>query len=153
MGNMMEMLVKLAVAALFGGIVGTERQLKGKPAGLKTNMLISVGACFYVVLGINATGGNTNSDLLFRIIAQIITGVGFIGAGTIMRWGNQDEGKKTVHGLTTAAAIWVVSAIGVAVGLGLYLPALVVSVMTFIILFFLSEAELKPRLKRTIKKK
>jgi putative Mg2+ transporter-C (MgtC) family protein len=126
--------LKIFLSALFGGVVGLERELRGKPAGLKTNMLISLGSCLYVLIGLSIAGVNPEGSEIARIVGQIITGVGFLGAGTIMHRENQ-----VVGGLTTAAAIWVVAAIGAAVGIGLYLEAGLVSLITAVFLHFLNE--------------
>ncbi len=131
---------KVLLAGVFGGLVGLERQIKGKPAGLKTNLLISMGACLYTSMSLFSDGG-TAGEVSGRVMSQIVTGVGFIGAGTIMRLGDKREGDVYVGGLTTAAAIWMVAAIGIAVGLGLYFAAATISVAVFFLLLMLSEAE------------
>src|SRR5262249_46826822 len=111
----LELLLQLLLAALLGGIVGVERELKGKPAGLRTNVLICVGATLFTVLSLHVAEGRGDPG---RVAAQIIPGVGFIGAGTILHM------RGAVTGLTSAATIWVVSAIGVALGLRAYVEAL-----------------------------
>src|SRR5258708_12234456 len=111
-----DLLVKLLLAALMGGTVGFERELAGKPAGLRLNILICVGAALLMDLSvrIGMVEGQRIGDPS-RIAAQIVTGVGFLGAGTIM------QAQGTVMGLTSAATIWVVAAIGMTLGPGLFL--------------------------------
>jgi putative Mg2+ transporter-C (MgtC) family protein len=118
-------LARLLLAAVLGGIVGLERQLRHKPAGLRTNMFICFGAAMFTVLSKQLAGVESDSA---RIAAQIIPGIGFIGAGSIL------HAKTSVTGLTTAATLFVVASIGMAAGGGLYLTA---CFATLIILFAL----------------
>jgi putative Mg2+ transporter-C (MgtC) family protein len=115
----LDLLGKLGLAILLGGIVGFERELAGKPAGLRTNILICLGATLLMDMSqrIGLVDGHRIGDP-GRIAAQIVTGVGFLGAGTIM------QGGGTVTGLTSAATIWVVAAIGMAVGGGYYIEGI-----------------------------
>jgi putative Mg2+ transporter-C (MgtC) family protein len=112
----LDLLVKLALAVFLGGIIGFEREINGKPAGLRTNILICVGATLLMDLSvrIGLIDGHRIGDPA-RIAAQVVSGVGFLGAGTIM----QSQGMVT--GLTSAATIWVVAAIGMTVGAGYYI--------------------------------
>lgn len=111
---MYDILIKIFLALMLGGILGMERQYHDKPAGYATNCLICLGAMLFTVLSeyMGAAGGDPG-----RISAQIVTGVGFIGAGSILRDGNK------ISGLTTAAGVWLVAAIGMAVGYGQYVLA------------------------------
>ena len=124
---------KLAMAVLLGGGIGLEREIAGKPAGLRTNMLICVGAALFMHLSIVvgeigfAHDGHPYGDVT-RIAAQIVTGVGFLGAGTIM------QSRGTIIGLTSAATIWVVAAIGTAIGAGYYVDALGTTAMVMVVL-------------------
>jgi putative Mg2+ transporter-C (MgtC) family protein len=111
----LELLVQLLLAALMGAIVGLERELRGKPAGLRTNTLICLGATLFTVLSHQMAGPHGDPA---RIAAQILRGVGFIGAGTILHM------RGSVSGLTSAATIWVVAAIGMALGSGAYVEAI-----------------------------
>ena len=113
-----ELLLKLALAVLLGGAIGLEREIAGKPAGLRTNILICVGAALLTDVSLNIRGmmGAANADPA-RLAAQIVSGIGFIGAGTIM------QARGTVTGLTSAATIWVVAAIGIALGANMYVEA------------------------------
>ena len=115
----LDLLVKLLLAVLLGGIIGFERELAGKPAGLRTNILICIGAALLMdmSLRIGIADGKRIGDP-GRIAAQIVSGVGFLGAGTIM----QSQGMVT--GLTSAATIWVVAAIGMAIGAGYYVEGI-----------------------------
>ncbi len=114
-----DLLVKLLLAVLLGGIIGFEREIAGKPAGLRTNILICIGATLLMDLsvGIGMVDGKRIGDPA-RIAAQIVSGVGFLGAGTIM------QAQGMVTGLTSAATIWVVAAIGMTVGAGFYVEGI-----------------------------
>jgi putative Mg2+ transporter-C (MgtC) family protein len=114
------------LAAVCGGAVGLERELRDKPAGLKTNALICLGAAMYVYLG-GLLSADGNGDPT-RIPGQVITGMGFLGAGAIIRDGG------SVHGLTTAATLWTVTAIGLFIGTGYFTIAIVVTITTIAIL-------------------
>ena len=103
----LEELYGILLSILFGGIIGIERELKGKAAGLRTQILICMGATLFTQLSMAMAGSTPDKG---RIAAQIVTGVGFLGAGTIM------QGKGSITGLTSAATIWLVAAIGTAVG-------------------------------------
>src|SRR3954452_13752128 len=119
--------VRLAVAALLGGAVGVERKWSGKSAGLRTHMLVSLGAALFVLVPQQA--GLTSSDLS-RVIQGIVSGIGFIGAGAILKRTDQEE----VKGLTTAAGLWLTCAIGIAVGLGREATATLGTLLTLLIL-------------------
>ena len=111
----LDLMAQLALATLLGGAIGLERELGGKPAGLRTNILICLGAVLYTSLSIDLAGDRADPG---RVAAQIVTGVGFIGAGTIL------HARGAVVGLTSAATIWVVAAIGVALGSRHYLEGI-----------------------------
>jgi putative Mg2+ transporter-C (MgtC) family protein len=130
------------MAILLGGAVGLERELKGKPAGLRTNILICVGAALLtdVSIGLATTADGARVGDPARLAAQIVSGVGFLGAGTIM------QGQGMVTGLTSAATIWVVAAIGIAVGAGLFIEAAGAGILVTGILAWLGRIE--PRLRR-----
>jgi putative Mg2+ transporter-C (MgtC) family protein len=123
---------RLIVAALLGGAIGVERQLKHRPAGLRTNMFMCFGsALFTVISSLMAAGGPEDT----RIAAQVVTGIGFIGAGVILRSG------ATVQGVTTAATIFVVAAIGMCAGAGLMFPALIATILVIFGLLVLGVLE------------
>lgn len=129
-----EILLRLGLAALLGLIIGLERELKNKPLGLKTCIVISVASCLLTVISIEAAlqyadvQQNIRTDPM-RLAAQIVSGIGFLGAGVILR-----RGGFSVSGLTTAAIIWAAAGIGIAVGGGFYFEAITA---TLIILFSL----------------
>src|SRR5438046_2673644 len=110
----LDLMLQLSLATLLGGAIGLERELGGKPAGLRTNILICMGSVLYTKLSITMAGAAYDPT---RVAAQIVTGVGFIGAGTIL------HARGAVVGLTSAATIWVVAAIGVALAAAFYWEA------------------------------
>lgn len=117
--------VRIALAALFGAVLGMERELKGQPAGLRTHMLVAVGACLFTLVGVYAyqgipptADGVLRADIT-RVASQVVVGIGFLGGGAILRHG------ASVRGLTTAANLWTVSAVGLTVGFGFYFAAAV----------------------------
>ena len=128
----LELLVQLVLAVILGGAVGLERELKGKPAGLRTTILITVGATLFTALSYRISAGHGDPG---RIAAQILTGVGFIGAGTILHM------RGAVTGLTSAATIWVVAAIGMAIGARAYVEALGATLVVMLVLAGLGPAE------------
>lgn len=136
-----DLLGKLVLAVILGGAIGLERELKGKPAGLRTNILICMGATLLtdVSMTISMQNGSRIGDP-GRLAAQIVSGVGFLGAGTIM------QGSGMVTGLTSAATIWVVAAIGIAIGAGNYVGAAGAGALVTIVLAWLGRVE--HRLKR-----
>ncbi len=122
-------LLKFLLAILFGGLIGLERELKGKPAGFRTNILICLGSALYMILSVKISSDPG------RIAAQVVTGIGFIGAGTII------QSKGTITGLTTAATIFVVAAIGLAIGSNQILLATVFTTLVLLVLTFLANIE------------
>jgi putative Mg2+ transporter-C (MgtC) family protein len=133
LGGEAELGLRLVVALLLGLILGTERELRGHPAGIKTMGLISIGACMFTALGLLPTFGKTVDPT--RIAAQIVTGVGFLGAGAILRQGDD------VRGLTTAASIWVAAAVGMAVGFGYYAVAVFAVLLVVVMLLAIRPVE------------
>jgi putative Mg2+ transporter-C (MgtC) family protein len=125
-------IVRLLVAAILGGIIGLERQLRHKPAGLRTNIFICFGAAMFTILSRELAGTEADST---RIAAQIIPGIGFIGAGSIL------HSRGSVTGLTTAATLFVVASVGMAVGGGLYITAVFATVLILIALAALGNLE------------
>jgi len=131
MAQLGHVLVRVMVAAALGGLLGAERERAGKAAGLRTHMLVALGAALFVLFP--AEAGMSTSDLS-RVIQGVATGIGFIGAGTILKRAETDE----IQGLTTAASIWLTAAIGMAVGAGqLWLPV-ICAVTAWVILFVMS---------------
>lgn len=129
-------LSRCGTAVLCGALIGLERELKGKPAGLRTNILIALGSAMYMSVGLllSHEGGETGADPS-RIAAQVVTGIGFIGAGCII------QDRRRVIGLTSAATIWVVAAIGIISGAGFPVLALVSSLIVVLTLTVLGWVE------------
>jgi putative Mg2+ transporter-C (MgtC) family protein len=119
--------VRLAIAALLGAIVGVQRERSGKPAGIRTHMLVASGSALFVL---GALEFGMDSDPLSRVIQGLITGIGFLGAGAILKL----EEKRQIEGLTTAAGIWLTAGIGLVVGLGRFGLALVSVVLAWFVL-------------------
>lgn len=132
-----ELLLRLVLACVFGGIIGYERQSRRKSAGLRTNVLVCLGACLIMILSqeiYQHVEGKTNADPA-RLAAQVVSGIGFLGAGAIMKEG------LTVTGLTTAACLWVVAGVGLAVGGGFYSGAFITTALVFVTLGVLSRLD------------
>jgi len=128
-----------------GGIIGWERQLRHKPAGFRTHMLVSMGSALFVLIPL-AMGKNPNGlDAVERVIQGITAGIGFLGAGEILRQSQQEIGKVEVHGLTSAAAIWVSAALGTAAGCGLWQLALIGALMSLFVLRVIKKLERRSR--------
>jgi len=127
-----ELIARLIIAALLGGFIGFEREYSNKDAGLRTHMLVSMGACLFMIVsafGFNESLSNPSVHLdPSRVAAQVASGIGFLGAGSILLRG------KFIAGITTAASIWTVAAVGLAVGGGLYIEAISGSLVVLSIL-------------------
>src|SRR5213594_4488008 len=128
----LDLMLQLGLATLLGGAIGLERELGGKPAGLRTNILICMGSALYTQLSLALVHGSADAS---RVAGQIVTGVGFIGAGTIL------HARGAVVGLTSAATIWVVAAIGVALGSGFYLEGIATTLVVLAVLAGLGRVE------------
>ena len=126
-------MLSIVLAVVLGTIIGAEREFSGKAAGLRTNVLICLGAAVFTIISRQMAVGT--NDSLTRIAAQIVTGVGFLGAGAIIR------DTAGVHGLTTAATIWLVASVGMACGAGLYLLATISTLLTIVVLLGLAKLE------------
>jgi putative Mg2+ transporter-C (MgtC) family protein len=120
----LESLLRIVAAAVAAGILGLERETQDKPAGVRTFAVVGIGACLFTIAGEIAFEGK--DDPVSRLVAQIVTGIGFLGAGTII------QVKDRVEGLTTAAGIWAVAAVGMAYGFGLYVLATGVTIILLI---------------------
>jgi putative Mg2+ transporter-C (MgtC) family protein len=134
--QMVRVVVRVLTAALMGALLGYERERAGKPAGLRTHMLVALGAALFVLFP--AEAGMEVADLS-RVIQGVATGIGFIGAGTILKNAENEQ----VEGLTTAASIWLTGAIGMSVGAGQLWLSLVCAVSAWVILFVLARWELR----------
>ncbi len=144
LGAPAEHLFRLSVAALCGGLIGLEREIRGRQAGFRTNLLVCVGSAMVMVVSIslattnwpshNTIGVQTNTDP-GRIAYGVMGGIGFLGAGTII------HNKGSIRGLTTAAALWCVAAIGLGAGLGLYVTTLLATLIVVAVLWVLNYVE------------
>lgn len=140
------LLLRLLLASLLGGIIGLEREIHGRPAGFRTHLLVSLGSCLFCICsvefyrifgdfsGINPIGVDPG-----RIAAQVVTGIGFLGAGAIIRE------KASIRGLTTAACLWVAAALGIACSIGLFYLAICVTAVALISLLLLKQVEKRLR--------
>lgn len=144
-----ELLLRIMAAAVLGGLIGLEREMGDQPAGFRTHLLVSLGSALFTLVGAYGVAPLLGHDVATRfdptrVAAQIVTGIGFLGAGAILRQG------LTVRGLTTAAALWVTAAIGMAVGLGYWAGAAFSALVTILSLYGLKRVErpLMRRLKR-----
>lgn len=136
--DLVELVLRLGTASILGGLIGLERERHNRPAGLRTHMLVAVGSALLMMISIAVAEqyiGQSASADPGRIAAQVVSGIGFLGAGTILREG------LTIRGLTTAASLWVVSALGLASGAGYYVAASVVTVLTLGTLILMSRLE------------
>jgi len=126
----LDYIIKLTLAASIGSIIGLERKFARKDASLRTFMLISLGSCLYTIISLDPSFNSSTSDPA-RVTAQIVAGIGFLGAGVIFRNGN------STSGLTTAALMWFTGGIGIACGIGFYSLAIFCLVLTQVYLFIL----------------
>ncbi|QCO68796.1 MgtC/SapB family protein [Luteimonas yindakuii] len=129
-GDMTVMIARLVVAAVLGGIIGWEREQKGRAAGLKTHILVSIGSALFVLAPL--THG-ISADEVTRVMQGIVSGIGFLGAGAILKL---DKGER-IEGLTTAAGIWMTAAIGMAAGMGQEWVAIITTLVAFIVVALL----------------
>lgn len=130
-------ILRLVTSVLLGAIIGFEREHRGKPAGLKTHILVSLGSCLVAILSVNlyaGVQGLTNADPA-RLAAQVVSGIGFLGAGAIIKEG------PTIRGLTTAASLWVVASVGLAAGVGMMVGAMATAILVVIVLQWLPKLE------------
>ncbi len=130
----LEIIFRLGWASLFGALIGWERELRNKPAGLRTNMLVSMGAALFVLVPFQLDIVQISPDSLSRVIQGVITGVGFLGAGEIFSESKPESNKLRVRGLTSAAAIWISAALGVVAACGLWQIGLIAVLMAWLIL-------------------
>jgi putative Mg2+ transporter-C (MgtC) family protein len=124
---------RLTSALLVGGVIGWNRQATGKPAGLRTHMLVSLGAAIFVLVPLMADT-SASVDTVSRAIQGVATGVGFLGAGEILHSSGEPSGKPSVRGLTSAATIWLTAALGIVAGCGFWQLSLLSTLMTLFIL-------------------
>jgi len=137
-----DMIIRLLLATLLGGLIGLEREVHGRPAGFRTHLLVSLGACLFTIASIdfyrlygNFSGTGPVGVDPARVAAQVVTGIGFLGAGAILKE------RASIRGLTTAACLWVAAAVGLACGSGMYQAAIVVTVLAVASLLLLKKVE------------
>jgi putative Mg2+ transporter-C (MgtC) family protein len=138
----MDLVLRLLLASVLGGIIGLEREVHGRPAGFRTHLLVSLGSCLFVITSVefyhlygNLPGRQAIPVDPGRLAAQVVTGIGFLGAGAIIRE------KASIRGLTTAACLWVAAALGVACGIGLFYLAMSVTAIALGSLLLLKQVE------------
>jgi len=132
--QMVSLVLRLLTAMILGALVGAQREQSGKPAGLRTHVLVAMGAALFVLAPLEA---GMELDGISRVIQGIVTGIGFIGAGAILKL----HEKREIEGLTTAAGVWMTAAVGIAAGLGRLGLALVSTILTWITLSALQKIE------------
>lgn len=131
---------RLLLSLLLGGIIGWERQRKRKPAGLRTHMIVSLAAALFVMVPI-VLGALKDGDSISRVVQGIAAGIGFLGAGEIVRSSGAQSDSIRVSGLTSAAAIWASAALGVAAGCGLWQLGLISALLCFLVLRVMKKFE------------
>ena len=144
MRQLIHVIIRLIAAVILGAIIGMQREATGKPAGLRTHILVTLGTTVFVVA---CNGFGMSSDGLSRVIQGIITGIGFIGAGSILKLSEE----RDIKGLTTSASVWMAAAIGVAVGLGVLGLALLATIFTLIVLTLAGKFEFQAEKKPVVK--
>lgn len=136
-GEVTQLIVRLGLAAVFGGILGFEREHAGKAAGVRTHMLVALGSAFFVVVPLQA---GVDPESLSRVLQGVISGIGFLGAGTILKGTRRGQ----IYGLTTAAGIWFTAAVGIAAGLGRIVTALLGTILALLTLMLIPLVVAKP---------
>ncbi len=136
----LDIAIRLAVALVLGGAVGLEREVHGSDAGLRTHILVSLGSALMMIVSILMSQAFPGSDPA-RISAQVVSGIGFLGAGSILR------STGSVRGLTTAASIWAIAGIGLAIGAGFYSSGLIAALLILVTLWLLRSVEKALKLK------
>ncbi len=144
MEDQLIMVFRILLATVLGGVVGYERELHNRWAGFRTHILVCVGSCLVMITSIylsTSFSGQANADP-GRLAAQVVSGIGFLGAGTIL------HSSSHIRGLTTAANLWMIAGVGLAVGCGLYIPAIVTTFLAYVILEYFGPLESMFRTKR-----
>lgn len=135
MDSYIEIAARLILSCILGGAVGIERESIHRPAGLRTHVLVSLGSALFTLVSIHGFGGNNNVTDPSRVAAQIVSGIGFLGAGTIIRH------RAGIRGLTTAASLWTVAGIGLGVGSGYYAGSVIATTLVLVSLIMLRKIE------------
>ena len=132
-----DVVIRVVLSIILCGLIGIERKFYHKPAGFRTNVLVGLGSTILMIISLYIlTNYNEGGSVdISRIASQIVTGIGFLGAGAII------QGRGSIHGMTTAATIWVVAAIGIAVGLGFYFTAVIATIGALVVLVILGRME------------
>lgn len=133
-------IAKLILAVCIGGVIGWNRQSLGKPAGLRTHMLVCLGAALMVSIPLQLSA-SPSPDAISRVVQGVATGIGFIGAGEILQRSVQGTARPKIQGLTSAAAIWTTAALGLATGCGLWVTSLVGLLLVWLILVVVTRLE------------
>lgn len=144
--QLVHFLIRLMAASVLGAVVGWNREKAGKPAGIRTHILVCLGTSVFILA---CSGVGMSSDALSRVIQGIVTGIGFLGAGSILKLNEE----RDIQGLTTAAGVWMTAAIGVAVGLGSLGVALLSTVFTVIVLALAGPFERQSETEQSAKNK
>ncbi|WP_427161270.1 MgtC/SapB family protein [Aliinostoc sp. HNIBRCY26] len=139
--DILNMIFRLSLALMSGAVIGLEREIRQKPAGLRTHMLVSIGAAMFTLVPLQISTSASISEVLSRVIQGVATGVGFLGAGEIVRESSHASHRLEIRGLTSAAAIWVSAALGIVAGCGLWQLSLIATCLTFVILKFFKNWE------------
>ena len=134
---------KMLLAIVFGGVIGIEREALGKPAGSRTYALITLGSCLFTIMSIQGFKQFGDSSPA-ALVSSIISGMGFLGAGVIIFH------KEKLEGLTTAAALWAVASVGIAIGLGWYYVSIIATILIFLLLFIVRKIEFSKSKKNTL---
>lgn len=135
-GNL-ELILRLLLSAAIGGLIGMEREANNRPAGFRTHILVTIGSALIMLISTQGFNGMEYRSDPARLAAQVVSGIGFLGAGTILRTGND------IKGLTTAASLWVCGGLGLAIGGGYYLGGLATAIIAYLSLAFLGKVEKK----------
>lgn len=143
MNDILIITAKLFLAIILGGIIGIERETLGKPAGSRTYALIALGSCLLTILAVQGFNQFPNSAPT-TLVGAIISGMGFLGAGVIIFH------KEKLEGLTTAAALWTIASVGIAIGLGWYAVGVIAAVFMFLLLFIVRKIEFSKAKKNTL---
>ena len=136
-----QILVRMLVATVIGTALGLNREIHGKPAGMRTHALVALGAALITLISLElaARDGQIDGGAVLRTVQGVMAGIGFLGGGVILR----DDSHQSVHGLTTAASVWVVASLGIACGAGQWLTALTALALTLVVLIVLGRIEKK----------
>jgi putative Mg2+ transporter-C (MgtC) family protein len=139
-GGVPDLVLRLLAAVMAGGVIGIDREMRRKPAGLKTHALVALGAALVVLVIVRATpAGVVNIDAVSRVIQGVLAGVGLLGGGAILK--TNTSPLESIHGLTTAASIWLVAALGIACGTGEWLAAIAGALLALLVLVLGGPAE------------